>query len=102
MSPSSSMITISDIFTPSRGGRPRSIHDLDRDIEHVTGAALGPDVRGPLGIRLDLAPQPEDLHVDRAVVDLRAVEPREVEQLIAREDAPRRRAECLQQAELAV
>jgi len=46
---------------------------------------------------LDLAPQPEHLHVDRAIVNLRAVQPREIEQLLARQHPLRRCAERVQQ-----
>src|SRR5260370_14534436 len=74
---------------------------FDRHAEDVAHAALGADVLRPGRVGLDLPPQPEDLHVDRAVVDLRAVEPREIEQLLAREHALRRRAQRLQPVELA-
>src|SRR5216684_775628 len=74
---------------------------FDRHAEDVAHAALGADVLRPGRVGLDLPPQPEDLHVDRAVVDLGAVEPRQIEQLLAREHPLRRGAQRLQQVELA-
>ena len=68
-------------------------------VEQITGAALRPDVLRLARIGLDLAPQPEDLDIDGAVVHLGAMEPREVEQLLAREHPARRGAERLQQTE---
>lgn len=48
----------------------QSVDDFDRHAECVTHTALRDDVLRLGGVRLDLAPQPEDLHVDRSVVDL--------------------------------
>src|SRR6185503_2721963 len=76
--------------------------DVDRHAEHVAGAALGPDEFRPGGVELDLAPQAQDLDVDGAIVDLRVVHPRKREQLVAREDALRRRKERREDAEFAV
>src|SRR4030095_5778731 len=79
-----------------------SAEDVDRHVEDVSRAPLSLDVFGMRWIRLDLASQPENLDVDGAVVDFGAIEPRQVEQLIPRQDPFRRDAERLQQAELAV
>src|SRR6266850_6046677 len=79
-----------------------SMQHFDRHAEDVAGAALGLDVLRLDRVRLDLAPQPEDLPVDRAIVDLGAVQPRKIEQLLARQHPQRRCAERLQQVELAV
>src|SRR6185503_8543160 len=77
-------------------------HRVDRGVEHVADAALGDDEARVRGVGLDLAPQAQDLHVDRAVVDLGVVQARKVEKLFAREDALRRRKESGEQAELAL
>src|SRR5258707_975673 len=52
--------------------------NVDRHAEDVAGAALGGDVLRPDRIALDLAPEPEDLAVDRAIEDLGAVQPRQI------------------------
>jgi hypothetical protein len=63
---------------PARG-RPRTptslVHGLYGDVEYVTDAALGADVARLGRIRLDLAAQAQDLHVDRAVVHVVVVQP---------------------------
>src|SRR5690349_21333729 len=61
-------------------------HGFYGRVEVIPGAALGADERGLVGALLDLASQPEDLHVDRAVVDV-VVEAAGLEQLVAAEDA---------------
>jgi hypothetical protein len=63
--------------------------------------ALRADERRLVGAILDLAAQPEDLDVDRAVVDV-VVQAARLEQLVAREDAPGRLEERHQQRVLAV
>src|SRR5688500_8819389 len=78
------------------------IDSFDRYAEEIAGAALGADVARLGGVFLDLAAQAHDLHVDRAVVDLVVVQPRKVEQLVAREDALRRAEQHDEQAEFAV
>src|SRR5882762_9052015 len=80
----------------------RSAERLDGHAEDVARTALGPDVLRLRRVRLDLAPQPEDLHIDRAIVNLGAVQAREIEQLLARQHPLRRCAERLQQVQLAV
>src|SRR5258706_3130087 len=71
------------IRPPEPSPRP-SVQDVDRRVEEVPYAALGLDVFGLRWIRLDLATQPEDLHVDRAIVDFRIVQARKIEELFAR------------------
>src|SRR6266446_10809642 len=80
----------------------QSAERLDGYAEDIAGAALGPDVLRLRRVRLDLAPQPEDLHIDRAIVNLGAIQPREIEQLLARQHPLRRCAKRLQQVQLAV
>src|SRR2546430_3330623 len=80
----------------------RSVQDLDGRVEDVAGAAFGLDVFRLRWVRLDLATQPQDLDVDRAIVDFRVVQTRKIEKLFARKDPLGRGAECLQQAEFAV
>src|SRR5467141_1903023 len=80
----------------------QSAERLDGYAEDIAGTALGPDVLRLRRVRLDLAPQPEDLHIDRAIVNLGAVQAREIEQLLARQHPLRRCAERLQQVYLAV
>src|SRR5438128_11881609 len=91
---------------PSAGragiSRAGSIQRLDRRHEDVAGPALGDDELRARRIDLDLAAQAHDLHVDRAVVHLRVVQPREVQELVARQHALRGAAERGEQAELAV
>src|SRR5256885_4172197 len=72
--------------------------------ERRTGirAAFGPDVARLRGIDLELAPQAHDLRVDGSVVDIVAVQPRHVDELVARQNAMRRRKEYDEQTELAV
>src|SRR5258706_29891 len=94
--------------SPSKGGRsvdaasPPSAEHFDRRAEHIPCAALGPDVLRLGRVRLDLAPQPEDLHVDRTIVNLSTMQPRKIEQLLARQHPLRRGAKRLQQVELAM
>ena len=78
-------------------GRQRGSHRLHGDVEEVARAALGADECGLVGLLLDLAAQPQDLHVDRAVVDV-VVQAARLEQLVAREHALRRAQEGDQQA----
>src|SRR2546425_6787316 len=79
-----------------------SVHGFDGDAEQVTGAPFRADVARLRRILLDLAAQSHDLHVHRAVVDLVVVKPRQVEELVARENAAGRAEQHHQQAELAV
>src|SRR3954469_1469282 len=58
--------------------------DLYGSVEDITGAALGDDELRMRRVWLDLAAQAQDLDVDGAVVHLRAVHAREIEQLVAR------------------
>lgn len=57
-------------------------NDLDRRDKHIAGAALGADDLGRALSGLDLPAQPRNLHVDRAVVHLVVVQPRQAEQLV--------------------
>ena len=59
------------------------IEGLDRRVEDVTRAALGADIARFRRIRLEHAPQPHDLRVDRFDVYVVAVKPRPLEQLVA-------------------
>jgi hypothetical protein len=61
-----------DVF-PDRADR--SVQRLHRRNEDVPGAALGDDQLRPGRIDLDLAAQPDDLDVDRSLVDLGVVKP---------------------------
>src|SRR5882672_5214412 len=77
---------------PTRAGysafEVRALVDgVDRHAEGVARAALGLDVARLGRVLLDLAAQAHHLDVDRAAVDLVIVQPREIEQLVAREDA---------------
>src|SRR5689334_18093536 len=78
------------------------LEKFDRRVEDVTGAALSLDVLRLGRIGFYLAPQPENLHVDRAIVHFSTVQSRQIEQLVATEHALRRRAESLQQTEFTV
>src|SRR4051812_13820455 len=90
-------------YCVSRGGfEAVSVHGLHGSVQHVPGAALRQNERGPCRIGLYLAPQPEDLHVDRTIIDFGAVESAQLQQVVARQCTVRRRAECLQKAQLAV
>src|SRR5262245_65461196 len=80
----------------------RLIDGLDRNAEDVTHAALGADVARSSRVELDLAAQAHDLHVDGTVVHLIAVQPREIQQLIAAEDAVRSAEQHHEQTELAL
>src|SRR6266550_191807 len=79
-----------------------SINGLDGNAEHVSRAAFGPDVLRLRGTGLELAPQAHDLLVDGSVVDIVAVQPRHVDELVARQNAMRRTKENDEQTELAV
>src|SRR6266550_1849762 len=79
-----------------------SIHRLDGHAEDVSRAAFGPDVLQLRGTGLELAPQAHDLRVDGSVVDIVAVQPRHVDELVARQNAMRRTKENDEQTELAV
>ncbi len=68
------------------GSAAGSIQDFDGGSEDVADAALGDDELGLGGIRLDLTSQPQDLHVDRAVVDLVVVYAARFQELVPRED----------------
>ena len=78
------------------------MHDLHLRREHVAGAALGTDQLRRRGIDLDLATQAQDLHIDRAVVDLLAVQPRHLEELVARQHALGFLAQREQQVDLPI
>src|SRR6266850_1627852 len=75
------------------GPERQSVDDFDRDAEQVPRAALGADVARSRRVGLKLAPKPQDLRVDRSVVDVVAVQPLQVEELVSRKDAIRRPGE---------
>src|ERR1700724_1599713 len=54
----------------ARLGYTQPSDQLDRQGEHVADAALCPDDAGRARIAFQLAPQPQDLHVDAAVEDI--------------------------------
>src|ERR1043165_10233442 len=74
---------------PSRASRPTipSVNRIYRHAEEIPRTALGADVARLRRIDLDLAPKAQDPHVDRAGEEFVVVEPREVEELVARQDA---------------
>src|SRR6185295_10855553 len=76
----------------------------DRDWlrEHVAGAALGHDQLRVRVVDFELAPQPQNSDVDRAIVDLETVQARSLEQLVPRLHALRSGQERAEQIELAV
>src|SRR5205807_4242510 len=59
----------------------------------VTGTAFRPDQLRSGALGLDLLAQPSHLHIDGAVVHLVVVQARELQKLLAREHALRRRSE---------
>jgi hypothetical protein len=67
-----------------------------------THAALGTDIARLRRIDLRLAPQPQDLGVDRAVVYVIVVQARHVQKLIARQNAIGRPEQHDKQTELAI
>ena len=70
--------------------QPASVEGgFDRQGEHVADAALGPDDSGRSRIGLELAPQPQDLHVDAAVEDI-LVHAGRLQQMLAAERSLRR------------
>src|SRR5258706_16454536 len=68
-------------------------NDFDRRDERVAGAALGTDELDRTICRCQLPAQTPDLHIDRTVVDLVVVQPRQGEQLVARKHVLRGRQE---------
>jgi hypothetical protein len=82
--------------------RRRSVDDFDRDAEHITGTALGADVAWLRRIRFELAPQSNDLHVDRSVIHVIVMQARHVEKLIPGKNAVRCSEQNNEQAEFAV
>ena len=70
--------------------------------EDVARAALGHDELGLRGIPLDLAPQPQNLNVDRAVIDLVVVHAARLEELISGENSFRRGEQRREQIEFAI
>src|SRR5258706_7117018 len=80
----------------------RSVHRFDRDAEHVPCAAFGKDVARFRGIGFELVPQPHDLGIDRAVVNVVIVQAGHVAELVARGDAMRRAEGNHDQTEIAV
>src|SRR5258708_2098277 len=70
-------------------GRP-SVDDFNRYAKHVPHVAFGTDVSRFRRIGLELSPQPQDLHVDRSIVNVVAVQARHVEELVTRKNAIRR------------
>jgi len=79
-----------------------SPHRLDRGGEDVSGDPLRPYERRSAALRFDLPAQASHLKVDGPVVYLVVVQPRSIEQLLAREDALRRAQERNEEIELAV
>jgi enoyl-CoA hydratase/isomerase-like protein len=74
-------LALEGIFRRRR--RALSVEGLDRRVEDVTRTALGADIARFRRIRLEHAPQPHDLRVDRFDVYVVAVKPRPLEQLMA-------------------
>src|SRR5689334_1056889 len=68
--------------------------------EHVAGPAHGLDRARPIGVLLDLASQPGDADVDRAVEGLPLAVAGEVEELVPREHLVRMLEEGLEKREL--
>src|SRR5258706_14788777 len=73
------------------------IERVDRHAKDIAGAALGLDVLRLRRVQLDLAPQPQNLHVDGAIVNLVAIPPLEIEQLPTIEHLQRRGTQSMQQ-----
>src|SRR5882724_10042823 len=69
---------------------------------HLQRQRLADDLYGGVLVGLDFPAQPADLHVDRAVVDLVVVQPREAEELVARQHVPRRGKEGGEEVELVI
>src|SRR5438105_12363950 len=81
------------------GARPAS-SSCHRDGEQIADAALGADELRLLRVRLDLAAQAQDQHVDRAVEHLGLEAARLLEQLVAGPDALRLAHEGFEEAVL--
>ncbi len=79
-----------------------SVNDIDSGLEGVADAALGDDEAGLRRIGFDLAAQPQNLHVYRAIVDLIVVYPAGLQQLVAGQNAVRGPEQCGEQVEFAV
>ena len=62
---------------------------VDRSVEHIPGAALRLDEHRFTRIGFDLAPQSQNLHVDRPIVDLGAVLRRDDSSSCSRESTRR-------------
>src|SRR5215471_9022245 len=73
-----------------------------RRYKNISCAALGPDELRVIRVRLEFLPQPPYLYVDRPVIHFIVVQPRQVEQLIARQYALRGGQEGCEQIELTV
>src|SRR5437763_8857224 len=86
------------MFQPKRW----SVQDSHHAIEAISRAALGEDELRLRRIRLDLAPEPQHLNVDRPIVDLVVVHAAGIQELLAGEDSLRGGQERRQQVELAV
>ena len=69
---------------------------LDRKGKHIPDASLGLDEAGSAGIGLQLAPQPQNVHIDATVEDI-LVRAGRLQQVFAREWALRRVEESDQQ-----
>ena len=79
-----------------------SVQDFHHAIEAISRAALGEDELRLRRIRLDLAPEPQHLNVDRPIVDLVVVHAAGIQELLAGEDSLRGSQERRQQVELPV
>jgi len=79
--PGSGLPQILDLITRSDGH--------NRQGEHVADASLRPDDARRAGVGLELAPQPQDLHIDGAVEDI-FVHAGRLQQVLAAERSLRR------------
>jgi hypothetical protein len=81
---------------PSARRPGHSVHHRDLRIEVVTHTALRPNQARCRRVHLDLAPQAHDLDVNRAVIYMFTLQASALDQLIARQNALRRRNQRLQ------
>src|SRR6516165_6191804 len=79
-----------------------SIDGLDRNGDAIAGTALGDDDPRLGGIALELAPQTQNLNVDRTVVNLVVVTATHLDQLVSRHHAVGGGEQGREQVELAV
>ncbi len=83
------------------GTRSGALQHRDRHGEPIADAALGLDDARGARIRLQLAPQPQDLHIDASVENI-LMHTRRLQQMLAGERAIRRVEERGQQRVLAL